>query len=47
MFELNYEETESHPQSVLNIKPFINNYTLKGISYPSVKKLSALLHVIT
>ena len=32
---LNYEETESHPERVSNIKPFINIYNWKGINYPS------------
>ena len=32
---LNYEETESHPEKVSNIKPFINKYNWKGINYPS------------
>ena len=32
---LNYEETESHPERVSNIKPFINKYNWKGINYPS------------
>ena len=32
---LNYEETESHPDRVLNVKPFINKYNWKGINYPS------------
>ena len=32
---LNYEETESHPERVSNIKPFINKYNWRGINYPS------------
>ena len=32
---LNYGETESHPERVSNIKPFVNKYNWKGISYPS------------
>ena len=32
---LNYEEIESHPERVSNIKPFINKYNWKGINYPS------------
>ena len=32
---LNYEEIESHPEIVSNIKPFINKYNWKGINYPS------------
>ena len=32
---LNYEEIESHPEGVSNIKPFINRYNWKGINYPS------------
>ena len=32
---LNYEEIESHPERVSNIKPFINKYNSKGINYPS------------
>ena len=27
---LNYEEIESHPERVSNIKPFINKYNQKG-----------------
>ena len=34
-FALNYGETESHPERVSNIKPFINKYNSKGINYPS------------
>ena len=29
---LNYEEIESHPERVSNIKPFINKYNWKGIN---------------
>ena len=32
---LNYEEIESYPEIVFNIKPFINKYKWKGINYPS------------
>ena len=32
---LNYEEIESHPEWVSNIKPFINKYNWEGINYPS------------
>ena len=32
---LNYEEIESHPERVSNIKPFINKCNSKGIYYPS------------
>ena len=32
---LNYEEIESHPERVSNIKPFINKYNWEGINYPS------------
>ena len=32
---LNYEETESYPQGVSNIIPFINKYKWKGINCPS------------
>ena len=32
---LNYEETESHPERVSHIKPFINEYHWKRINYPS------------
>ena len=32
---LNYEEFESHPERVSNIKPFITKYDSKGINYPS------------
>ena len=35
MQQLNYEEIESHPERVSNIKPFINKYSWKGINYPS------------
>ena len=31
----NYEETESQPERVSNIKPFMNKYNWKGIYYPS------------
>ena len=34
-FALNYEEVESHPGRVSNIKPFINKYKWKGLNYPS------------
>ena len=37
---LNYGEIESHPQRVSNIKPFMNRYNWKGITYPSkIEKL--------
>ena len=32
---LNYGELGLHPDRVSNIKPFINKYNWKGISYPS------------
>ena len=32
---LNYEEIESHPEGVSNIKPFINKHNWKRINYPS------------
>ena len=32
---IKYEETESNPERVSNIKPFINKYNWKGINYPS------------
>ena len=32
---LNYEEIESHPERVSNIKQFINKYNWKRINYPS------------
>ena len=32
---LNYEEVESHPERVTNIKLFINKYKWKGIKYSS------------
>ena len=32
---LNYEEIESHPERVSNIKPFTNQYKWKGINHPS------------
>ena len=32
---LNYEEIESHPVRVSNIKPFTNKYNWKGINDPS------------
>ena len=32
---LNYEEIESLPEGVSNIKPSINKYIWKGINYPS------------
>ena len=32
---LNFEEIESHPGRVSNIKPFINKYNWEGINYPS------------
>ena len=32
---LNFEEIESHPERVSNIKPFINKYNWEGINYPS------------
>ena len=31
----NYAETESHPEIVSNIKPFINEYNWKEMNYPS------------
>ena len=33
---LNYEDIESHPERVSNIKPFINTYNRKEINYPSI-----------
>ena len=35
MVALNYGETESHPERVSNIKPFIHKYNWKGINYLS------------
>ena len=35
MQQLNYEDTESHPERVSNITPFINKYNWEGINYPS------------
>ena len=32
---LNYEEIKWNPESVTNVKPFINKYNWKGINYPS------------
>ena len=32
---LNYKETESHPERVSNIEPFINKYNCEGINGPS------------
>ena len=32
---LNYEETESHPERVSSIKPFISKHNWEGINYPS------------
>ena len=32
---INYEEIESHPKRVPNIKLFINKYNWKGINYPT------------
>ena len=32
---LNFEEIESHPERVSNIKPLINKYNWEGINYPS------------
>ena len=34
MVALNYRETESHPEIVSNVKPFINKYKWKGLNYP-------------
>ena len=31
---LNYEEIESNPERVSNIKPFINKFDWEGINYP-------------
>ena len=39
---LNYEEIESHPEIVSNIKPFINKYDWEGINYPSKKDESKM-----
>ena len=39
---LNYEEIESHPERVSNIKPFINKYDWEGINYPSKKDESKM-----
>ena len=33
---INYEEIESHPERVSNIKPFINKYNWKETNYPSI-----------
>ena len=35
MVALKYVSTESHPERVSNIKPFVNKYIWKGINYPS------------
>ena len=35
MVALRYEETESHPEGVSNIKPFINKLNWEGINYSS------------
>ena len=35
---LNYEQIKSHPERISNIKPFIDRYNWKGISFPSDKK---------
>ena len=35
MVPLNYEETESHPERVSNIKSFMNKYNWDGIKYSS------------
>ena len=32
---LNYEDIESHPERVSNIKPFINKYNCKRLTYSS------------
>ena len=32
---MNYEKTESYPERVSNIKPFLNKYKWKEINYPS------------
>ena len=31
---MNFEETESHPERVSNMKPFISKYNWEGINYP-------------
>ena len=35
MVALRYEETESHPEGVSNIKPFITKLNWEGINYSS------------
>ena len=35
---LNCEKIKSHPERISNIKPFIDRYEWKGISFPSHKK---------
>ena len=32
---MNYEEIESHPERILNIKPFMKKYKWRGINYSS------------
>ena len=32
---INYQKIKGNPERVLNIKPFINKYKWKDISYPS------------
>ena len=34
---LNYEQIKSHPERILNIKPFLNQYNKKEINFPSHK----------
>ena len=35
---LNYEQIENHPERISKIKPFIDQYDWKEISFPSHKK---------
>ena len=32
---LNYQNIKNHPERILNIKPFINEYNWEGIGFPS------------
>ena len=34
---LNHEEIEKHSERIIKIKPFINKYNWKGITFPSEK----------
>ena len=35
---LNYQNINSHPERISNLKPFINNYNWKDIEFPSHSK---------